>query len=353
MAIMSVTSMNVKGSYSALNNQPSATESGNTKVMQMRVPVGKRIGFGGEMPMVQKAGTSVLKKAMFMAATVLAAGGAAIGLGGCSGGASPVSAEDGNTELIERSSSSTDIKDTVVVNSSSSKSDTTATASSGSSKSDTTATASSSSSNSDTTATDTIDYAKYVAMGPGTYILENGDTLLVLSDTAKATVDAMNTMLTYVGAGPETANATAKAMKKPSAVASTKFVTLTGSNVPIPKRMNVSAIDGVAQEGIYLGINNADGSLKYSVKNTDTRTGDVFYDTLFIESPSKNVITNKSKEFGTSAKYVFNDKGIGFYDNDDGSFLYTITKNPAKSNGIVLTYDDIIETTKATIDVVY
>src|SRR5574344_1208441 len=186
MAIMSVTSMNVKGSYSALNNQPSATESGNTKVMQMRVPVGKRIGFGGEMPMVQKAGTSVLKKAMFMAATVLAAGGAAIGLGGCSGGASPVSAEDGNTELIERSSSSTDIKDTVVVNSSSSKSDTTATASS-------------SSSNSDTTATDTIDYAKYVAMGPGTYILENGDTLLVLSDTAKATVDAMNTMLTYVG----------------------------------------------------------------------------------------------------------------------------------------------------------
>ena len=311
MAIMSVTSMNLKGGYSAVNNQPSATENGNTKVMQTRISTGKTIGFGGEMPMAQKAGTSVLKKAMFMAATVLAAGGAAIGLSGC--GASPVSAENENTELTGSSSSNNE---------------------------------------SDTTATD---YAKYLAMGPGTYILGNGDTLLVLSDTARATVEGMNTMLTYVGAGPETANATAKAMKKPSAVASTKFVTLTGSNVPIPKRMNVSAIDGVAQEGIYLGINNADGSLKYSVKNTDTRTGDVFYDTLFIESPSKNVITNKSKEFGTSAKYVFNDKGIGFYDNDDGSYLYSITKNPAKSNGIVLTNNEgyLVGDGYATVDAEY
>src|SRR5574344_1127206 len=91
---------------------------------------------------------------------------------------------------------------------------------------------------SDTTAADTVDYAKYAAMGAGTYVLGNGDTLLVLSDTARATVEAINSMLTYLGAGPETAtsssssaaasSSSASALKKTSAVSSTEVVSSTG-----------------------------------------------------------------------------------------------------------------------------
>src|SRR5574344_324599 len=146
---------------------------------------------------------------------------------------------------------------------------------------------------SDTTAADTVDYAKYAAMGAGTYVLGNGDTLLVLSDTARATVEAINSMLTYLGAGPETAtsssssaaasSSSASALKKTSAVSSTEVVSSTGSlisDIPIPKQMNVSAINGVTKEYIYKGFNDADGSSKYSVKYTNTRAGDVDYDTV-------------------------------------------------------------------------
>src|SRR5574344_698372 len=102
---------------------------------------------------------------------------------------------------------------------------------------------------SDTTAADTVDYAKYAAMGAGTYVLGNGDTLWVLSDTARATVEAINSMLTYLGAGPETAtssssaaasSSSASALKKTSAVSSTEAVSSTGSlisDIPIQKQM--------------------------------------------------------------------------------------------------------------------
>src|SRR5574344_3014521 len=216
---------------------------------------------------------------------------------------------------------------------------------------------------SDTTAADTVDYAKYAAMGAGTYVLGNGDTLLVLSDTARATVEAINSMLTYLGAGPETAtsssssaaasSSSASALKKTSAVSSTEVVSSTGSlisDIPILKQMNVSAVNHVTEEYIYLGVNKDDGSSKYSIKRTNVLSGYVDYDTVTVTHPSANVLTMKAKEFGEVTNYVFTNKGINVY--EDGSFLYTITKNPAKSNGIVLTNneDGYDESAYATVD---
>lgn len=258
-----------------------------------------------------------LKGALFTAAL------AAAGLAGCDGGDSAVSGDNGSA-TAESSSSSTGSKDSAAVSSSGGASD--------------------------TTAADTVDYAKYAAMGAGTYVLGNGDTLLVLSDTARATVEAINSMLTYLGAGPETAtssssaaasSSSASALKKTSAVSSTEVVSSTGSlisDIPILKQMNVSAINGVTKEYIYKGFNDADGSSKYSVKYTNTRTGDVDYDTVAVSHPSANEVTIKGNEFGEVTNYVFTNKGINVY--GDGSFLYTITKDPAKSNGIVLTNNE-------------
>lgn len=272
-----------------------------------------------------------LKGALFTAAL------AAAGLAGCDGGDSAVSGDNGSA-TAESSSSSTGSKDSAAVSSSGGASD--------------------------TTAADTVDYAKYAAMGAGTYVLGNGDTLLVLSDTARATVEAINSMLTYLGAGPETvtssssssaaaSSSSASALKKTSAVSSTEAVSSTGSlisNIPILKQMNVSAINDVTKEYIYLGINKDDGSSKYSIKRTDVQTGQVDYDTVAVSHPSANEITIKGNEFGEVTNYVFTDKGIGVYGN--GSFLYTITKDPAKSNGIVLTNneDGYDESAYATVD---
>src|SRR5574344_1051594 len=270
-----------------------------------------------------------LKGALFTAAL------AAAGLAGCDGGDSAVSGDNGSA-AAESSSSSTGSKASAAVSSSGGASD--------------------------TTAADTVDYAKYAAMGAGTYVLGNGDTLLVLSDTARATVEAINSMLTYLGAGPETAtssssaaasSSSASALKKTSAVSSTEVVSSTGSlisDIPILKQMNVSAVNHVTEEYIYLGVNKDDGSSKYSIKRTNVLSGYVDYDTVTVTHPSANVLTMKAKEFGEVTNYVFTNKGINVY--EDGSFLYTITKDPAKSNGIVLTNneDGYDESAYATVD---